>query len=53
MYTATPRQALLPSDLGDLCGSPYSLRLRVLPLWLACPREGDLVGHHSIQFDRT
>lgn len=49
MPNAMSDQALLPADVGDLRGSCDFVRLRILPFWMACPRESHPSGDHTIQ----
>lgn len=42
-------QALLPAHVGDLRRSCDFVRLRFVPLWMACPRKSYPPGDHTIQ----
>ena len=42
-------QALCEAHMGDLHWRGHSLRIRFLPLWLACAREGHFTGDNPIQ----
>lgn len=44
------RQTLLPANLGDIHRSCHSLRLCLIPFWVACSRKGYSSGNHSFQF---
>lgn len=46
---ATSHQALLLSDLGQFHRLYHSLRFCVFPVRLACSREGNSTGHHTVQ----
>ena len=42
-------QTVPAANMGHVHWCGYALRLRVVPIWLACAREGDSACHYPVQ----